>query len=260
VEFSEDRSEGEMSEEKPQSLSRVFWNGYRDHHPDGTIVDLDAMPEEDQAAIEGGAHAVAARVANPDAADYDAAAEVMQLRSALVDAMLRWSGVDAFDQCASELAQILDQVPRTSGSAPQPAPSRAELETAMALALQDLIDEDAAQQPQPAPELQAGEIVYLYHWRFDRGEEFGLYRHAADANAAAAQHADEGLSEVLSIAVLGRPEQPAPELAAAMGEARQLRELVVDMLTAFTVTGSGHSARVGQVQIARWRKRAGLEG
>jgi hypothetical protein len=84
---------------------------------------------------------------------------------------------------------------------PQPAPSRAELETAMALALQDLIDEDATQQP-----------------------------------------------------------QPAPELAAAMGEARQLRELVVDMLTAFTVTGSGHSARVGQVQIAKWRKRAGLEG
>lgn len=70
--------------------------------------------------------------------------------------------------------------------------------------------------PQPAPELQAGEIVYLYHWRFDRGEEFGLYRHAADADAKAAQHADEGLSEVLSMAVLGRPEQPAPELAAAM--------------------------------------------
>ena len=51
---------------------------------------------------------------------------------------------------------------------------------------------------------------------------------------------------------------PAPELAAAMIETRHLRELVVDMLTAFTVTGSGHSARVGQVQIAKWRKRAGL--
>lgn len=53
--------------------------------------------------------------------------------------------------------------------------------------------------------------------------------------------------------------QPAPELAAAMAETRELRQLVIDMLTAFTATGSGHSARVGQVQIARWRKRAGLE-
>lgn len=54
--------------------------------------------------------------------------------------------------------------------------------------------------------------------------------------------------------------KPAPELAAAMAETRGLRELVIDMLTAFTVTGDGHRARVGQVQIARWRKRAGLEG
>jgi hypothetical protein len=53
--------------------------------------------------------------------------------------------------------------------------------------------------------------------------------------------------------------QPAPELAAAMAETRKLRELVADILTTFTVTGSGHSARVGQVQIAKWRKRAGLE-
>ena len=52
--------------------------------------------------------------------------------------------------------------------------------------------------------------------------------------------------------------QPERELAAAMAETRELRELVVDMLTAFTVTGSGRSARVGQVQIAKWRKRAGL--
>lgn len=52
--------------------------------------------------------------------------------------------------------------------------------------------------------------------------------------------------------------QPAPELAAAMAETRGLRELVTDMLTTFTATGSGHAARVGQVQIAKWRERAGL--
>lgn len=57
--------------------------------------------------------------------------------------------------------------------------------------------------------LQAGEIVYLYHWRFASGEEFGLFRHAADADAMAAKHAGEGLSEVISMAVLDRP-QPAP--------------------------------------------------
>jgi hypothetical protein len=69
--------------------------------------------------------------------------------------------------------------------------------------------------PQPAPELQAVESAYLYHWRFERGEEFGLYRHAADANAKAAEHAGDGLTEVLGMAILGRPvPQPAPGLAA----------------------------------------------
>lgn len=54
--------------------------------------------------------------------------------------------------------------------------------------------------------LQAGEIVYLYHWRFASGEEFGLYRHAEDAETMAAKRAGEGLSEVLSMAVLDRPQ------------------------------------------------------
>ncbi len=64
-------------------------------------------------------------------------------------------------------------------------------------------------EPKPAPGLEA---AYLYHWRFDRGEEFGLYWHRADADAKAAEHAGEGLSEVLGMAILGdRPEaQPAP--------------------------------------------------
>jgi len=77
----------------------------------------------------------------------------------------------------------------------------------------------AAQEPHAAPELQAVESVYLYHWRFDRGEEYGLFRDKADAEAAAearrAESPGEGLFEVLGMAILGRPEpEPAPELAA----------------------------------------------
>jgi hypothetical protein len=57
------------------------------------------------------------------------------LRAALVDTMLRCSGRDAFDQCASDLAQILDQHPE-----PQPAP---ELAAAMreTKAVLDLLDD-----------------------------------------------------------------------------------------------------------------------
>jgi hypothetical protein len=69
-------------------------------------------------------------------------------------------------------------------------------------------EETAHSAPQPAPGLQAGEIVHLYHWRFDLGEEFGIFRHREDADAMAAKRAGEGLSEVLSMAILGRPEQP----------------------------------------------------
>jgi hypothetical protein len=87
------------------------------------------------------------------------------LRAALVDAMLRWSGRDAFDQCASDLARILDQ------------------------------------HPEP---------------------------------------------------------QPAPELAAAMRESRLRAEVITEILDAFSPSGSGHTARVGMVQIAKWRTRAGL--
>ena len=52
--------------------------------------------------------------------------------------------------------------------------------------------------------------------------------------------------------------QPA-ELAAAMGETRQLRELVPAILGVFGPSGSGMTARVGREQIRKWRTRAGLE-
>ena len=52
--------------------------------------------------------------------------------------------------------------------------------------------------------------------------------------------------------------QVAPELTAAIQEAEQLRDIIKDILSRFGPSGSGHSARVGQVQIAKWRRAAGL--
>ena len=49
------------------------------------------------------------------------------------------------------------------------------------------------------------------------------------------------------------------ELAAAMAETRQLRQVTAEVLAVFLPSGSGHTARVGQVQIRKWRQRAGIE-
>jgi hypothetical protein len=54
------------------------------------------------------------------------------------------------------------------------------------------------------------------------------------------------------------PHDIPAELGAAMAETRQLRGLVAEILGHFGPSGSGHTARVGQVQIAKWRDRAGL--
>ena len=43
-----------------------------------------------------------------------------------------------------------------------------------------------------------------------------------------------------------------------MAETRQLRELAAEILATFGPSGSGHTARVGQVQIGKWQQRAGL--
>lgn len=45
------------------------------------------------------------------------------------------------------------------------------------------------------------EFLYLYHWRFTNGEEFGLYRNREDAEAMC-----EGKlsAEVISLAVIDR--------------------------------------------------------
>lgn len=49
------------------------------------------------------------------------------------------------------------------------------------------------------------------------------------------------------------------QLAAAEAYAAECQGLVAEILDHFGPSGSGHTARVGQVQIARWRERAGLE-
>lgn len=111
------------------------------------------------------------------------------------------------------LLDIIDEVGRLD----EPGPAADYIHLLARYGLGDAPHPGDGTEPKPAPELQAVESAYLYHWRFDRGEEFGLYRHAADAGAKAAEHAGDGLSEVLSMAILGRPEpQPAPGLAEAI--------------------------------------------
>lgn len=83
----------------------------------------------------------------------------------------------------------------------------------------------------------------------DRSEK--LSEEITDAKLAAA-------AELAAVAARSAARQPA-ELAAAMGETRQLRELVTDILGVFGPSGSGMTARVGREQIRKWRTRAGLE-
>lgn len=78
----------QAEEHHAESLSRVFWSAYRDHHPEPSIRDFGLLPEEDQAGIEAGAHAVAKAAiaalepqpATPDMAaladEWDAEADV----------------------------------------------------------------------------------------------------------------------------------------------------------------------------------------
>lgn len=82
--------------------------------------------------------------------------------------------------------------------------------------------------------------------------------HMIDAFAAGWQRAQE------LIATYGRDETGrwhTLEPAAAASSAQQiadLRGLAAEILDEFAPTGAGHAARVGQVQIRKWRERAGL--
>ncbi len=44
----------------------------------------------------------------------------------------------------------------------------------------------------------------------------------------------------------------------AQADRNSARNVVAEILDCFGPSGSGHTARVGQVQIAKWRTRAGL--
>jgi hypothetical protein len=85
----------------------------------------------------------------------------------------------------------------------------------------------------------------------------------------------EKLAQAVAGAIAAQQPQPAPELAATPRprvdwarvsevvadrerERDEARAVVADMLDCFSPSGSGHTARVGQVQITKWRTRAGL--
>jgi len=72
-----------------------------------------------------------------------------------------------------------------------------------------------------------------------------LKRECDEAKAAASEIAE-------------RSGENAARLVLAIGETRELRDLIDEILGHFGPSGSGHTARVGQVQIAKWRTRAGL--
>jgi len=104
--------------------------------------------------------------------------------------------------------------------------------------------------------LQPVDSVYLYHWRFDRGEEFGLYRQKADADAAVAartaEHPGEGLFEILGMAVLDRP-QPQAALAAREPDAAPVYQLACGCTgsdgKAYTPEGVWHCGEHGPTTI-----------
>jgi hypothetical protein len=50
-----------------------------------------------------------------------------------------------------------------------------------------------------------------------------------------------------------------PVFWAKHAECEELRALVAEILAVFGPSGSGMTARVGQVQIAKWGARAGIE-
>lgn len=72
----------------------------------------------------------------------------------------------------------------------------------------------------------------------------------------------ENMVITIAKAQAGRGDTVPPNTAMALvitaerlgGRATELHDLAAAMLASFTKTDSGHSARVGQVQIAKWRK------
>ena len=131
------------------------------------------------------------------------------LRADLIDAMLRWSGRDRADtdECASELAAILDRHPMA-----QPAPGFVTCDHSPAE-----LGVTVSGEPQPAPG-DAG-VTRL------RAQLAGVRAVAEREASKQRQFASGAMVAVAVLAALGeQPEpQPAAELAAAMAETRTLR-------------------------------------
>jgi hypothetical protein len=112
----------------------------------------------------------------------------------------------------------------------------------------------AAQQPQPA-----GEVAML---RADLADYEALLakwpKCPAGCSCRLGLPEDADANECGCNGPCNGGEQPAPDLAAAMTETRQLRELAAEIIAQFRPTSDGHHARVGQVQIRKWRARTGL--
>jgi len=93
-------------------------------------------------------------------------------------------------------------------------------------------------------------------WDFIEDDTFSAPQ--PDYTAWAFRLAEELASVLCRLDDEGKP--VSQDAAEAITEARALRALVAEILSRFGPSGSGHTARVGQVQITRWRTRAGLEG
>jgi hypothetical protein len=112
-------------------------------------------------------------------------------------------------------------------------------------------------EPQPAPELAAArnasdlEVASIIA---ERNQLRMVLQWLADDGNLEARDRLAAIRPELTSAASG----PAPELAAAMRESRLRAEVITEILAAFGPSGSGHTARVGMVQIAKWRTRAGL--
>jgi hypothetical protein len=128
-------------------------------------------------------------------------------------------------------------------------------------AIEPLIREDeraiAAQQPQPAPGPQPRPGYVTVDAR-DIAIALNGYAGFTGDPVSFASELHERLRRTVFAGAAPEP-QPAPELAAAMRESRIRAEVINDILSRFGPSGSGHTARVGQVQIGKWRAQAGLK-
>jgi hypothetical protein len=105
---------------------------------------------------------------------------------------------------------------------------------------------------------QAACAAFVSHEGTNRLSNADAWEAAAQAAIDAFLAGDSVSAGSIREALAAREPQPVPELAAAITETRALRALAAEILAAFGPSGSGHTARVGQVQIRKWRERAGL--